>query len=188
MKTKFKKARPSNKLGVNTYLCYDYKSTNYNYDNYPKPQHSSKDYNISPSGKTKILCYIYNRKYHKAFQCWIKRWKHFCPRIKIYSKDQLNFFALGYDIVSHKSNFLVDCGATKHIITDKSKFINFDQNFEPRNHFVELVNESLVNNIVLKRGDVFIFSCNSNGHMLYISQLLNKIYFQYKPQQKMVCI
>ena len=55
------------------------------------------------------------------------------------------FFALGYDIVSDNSNLLVNCGATKHVITDKSKFINFDQNFEARNHFVEFADGSRAN-------------------------------------------
>ena len=47
------------------------------------------------------------------------------------------FLNIGYDIVLDKSNLLVNCGATQHVITDKSKFINFDQNFELGNHFVE---------------------------------------------------
>ena len=47
----------------------------------------------------------------------------------------------------------------------KSKFINFDQNFEPGNHFVELADGSQVNNIVLKRGDACIYLHNSKGHM-----------------------
>ena len=32
---------------------------------------------------------------------------------------------------------------------DKSNFINFDQDFEPRNHFVELVDGSQANSIVM---------------------------------------
>ena len=40
------------------------------------------------------------------------------------SKGQTYFYALGY-IVPDKTNLLVDCGATNHVITDKSKFIDF---------------------------------------------------------------
>ena len=83
---------------------------------------------------------------------------------KHYSKGQTYFSALGYDIVSDKSNLLVDCGATKHVITDKSKFIDFDQNFESGNHFVKLVDGNQMNNIVLKRGNACIYVHNSNGH------------------------
>ena len=76
---------------------------------------------------------------------------------------------------------------------DKSKFINFDQTFESGNHFVKLADGNRANYILLKRGDAFIYLHNSKGHMcrcilkmLYIYQLLNKIYFQYKRRQKMV--
>ena len=37
---------------------------------------------------------------------------------------------------------MVDCGVTEHVITDNSKFINFDQNFEPGNHFLKLADGS----------------------------------------------
>ena len=40
MKTTFKKINPRNKLRVSTHSCYDYKSTNHNYNNYQKSQHS----------------------------------------------------------------------------------------------------------------------------------------------------
>ena len=165
MKTTFKKAKSRNKLGVNIHSCYDYKSTNYSYNNYKKPQHSSSsnNYNISPSEVK--YCYICKKKGHKAFQCQNKRWKDFCQTIKTYSKGQTYFFALGYDIVLDKSNLSVDCGVTKHVITDKSKFINFDQNFKPRNHFVELVNGSQASNIMLKRGNACIYLHNSSWHI-----------------------
>ena len=67
--------------------------------------------------------------------------------------------------IPDKTNFLVDCGATNHIITDKSKFINFDQNLEPGNHFVELADSRRTNNIVMKKGDDCINLHNSKGHM-----------------------
>ena len=36
IKTTFKKINPRNKLGVSIHSCYDYKFTNYNYNNYKK--------------------------------------------------------------------------------------------------------------------------------------------------------
>ena len=86
------------------------------------------------------------RKGHKTFQCQNRRQKEFYQNIKTYSKGQTYFFALGYHIVSDKSNLLVNCGATEHVRTDKPKFINFDQYFEPGNHFVESADRSLANN------------------------------------------
>ena len=58
---------------------------------------------------------------------------------------------------------MVDSRTTEHVINDKSKFINFDPNFVSGNHFVELANDSQVNNIVLKRGDTWIYLQDSNG-------------------------
>ena len=43
MKTTFKNINPRKKLGVSTHSRYEYKSTNYNYNNYQKPQHSRED-------------------------------------------------------------------------------------------------------------------------------------------------
>ena len=75
-----------------------------------------------PSGKTNIICYIYKRKGHKAFQYWNWKQKDFYQNIRTYSQGQTYFFALEYDIILEKSNLLVDFSATKHVITDKSKF------------------------------------------------------------------
>ena len=92
--------------------------------------------------KTNIICHVCGKRGHKAFECKNRRQKDFCQNIQTYSKGQTYFFSLGYDIVSDKNNLLVNCGATKHVTTDKSKFINFDQNFGPGNHFVELADRS----------------------------------------------
>ena len=37
MKTTFKKINPRNKTDLSTHSRYDYKTTNYNYNNYQKP-------------------------------------------------------------------------------------------------------------------------------------------------------
>ena len=48
---------------------------------------------------------------------------------------------------------LVDCGATSHIITDKSKFTRFDSTLDPSKHYIELANGAKANNVALMRGD-----------------------------------
>ena len=95
------------------------------------------------------------------------------------------FFILGYDTVSDKSNLLVNCGATEHIITNKSRFINFHQNFEPGNHFVELADGSPVEkrwclhlSTQQQKTPVYLEKC------IIYTNFLNKTYFQYKWQQK----
>ena len=116
-------------------------------------------------GRQILFVTFIREKATKLFQCQNRRQKDFCQNIRTYSKGQTYFFALGYDIVSDKSNLLVDCRATEHVITNKSKFINFYQNFEPGNHFVELADGSRANNIVLKSGNACIYLHNSKGHM-----------------------
>ena len=46
-----------------------------------------------------------------------------------------------------KNSLLVDCGATTHIVCDKSKFISFDDPFNPSSHFIKLADGSKPNNI-----------------------------------------
>ena len=121
-----------------------YKLTNYDYNNYQKPQHGKRT--IKLPLREDIICYVCGRRGHKAIKCKNPSQSDFCHNIRTYSKSQTYFFALGYDIVSDKTNLLVNCRATNHVITDKSKFINFDQNFEPGNHFVELVDSIRANN------------------------------------------
>ena len=75
-----------------------------------------------PRGRQILFVTSAIKKVHKAFQCWNKRRKDFCQNIKTYSNGQNYFFDLGYDIISDKSNLLVNCRATEHVINDKSKF------------------------------------------------------------------
>ena len=150
MKTTFKKINPRNKLGVSTHSRYDYKSINYNYNSYQKLQHSREDYKIpAPPEQTNIICYICKKKGH--FSVKTKGKKIF---VRTYSKGQTYFFAFVYDIVLDES--------FKYVITDKSKFINFNQNFEPGNHFVD---RSQANNIVPKRSNACLYLCHRDGHM-----------------------
>ena len=59
---------------------------------------------------------------------------------------------------------LVDCGATTHIITDKSKFVEFDETFKPANHFIELANGSKTNNLAQGKGTANVSLVDSHGH------------------------
>ena len=47
---------------------------------------------------------------------------------------------------------LVDCGATTHIINDRSKSVNFDDEFDSDSHFIELYGNR-TNGIVQGRGN-----------------------------------
>ena len=60
-------------------------------------------------------------------------------------------------------NLLVDCGATAHIICDRSKFISFDPNFDSSKHFIELADGTRKNNIVSARGNAQVELTDLNG-------------------------
>ena len=58
---------------------------------------------------------------------------------------------------------LVDCGATTHIVHDKSKFVNFDKAFNAEDHFIELADGSRTNGVVSGRGDASVLLYDING-------------------------
>lgn len=60
-------------------------------------------------------------------------------------------------------NVLVDCGATSHIITDKSKFKCFDEDFDESKHMVELADGARCKNIVKGKGKAKIVLYDTNG-------------------------
>ena len=67
METTFKNINPRNKLGVSTYSCYDYKLTNYNHNNYQKPQHSREVFKAPPPGKQISFVTFVGREAAKHF-------------------------------------------------------------------------------------------------------------------------
>ena len=58
---------------------------------------------------------------------------------------------------------LVDTGATTHIITDKSKFVKFEDSFNPETHFIELANGKRSNNLAQGRGTARIELVDTRG-------------------------
>ena len=58
---------------------------------------------------------------------------------------------------------LMDCGATAHIINDRSKFVNFDDEFDSDSHFIELADGSRTNGIVQGRGKAQVLIHDSKG-------------------------
>ena len=76
---------------------------------------------------------------------------------------------------AHYCNLLVDCGATTHIVCDKSKFVRFDENFDSSKHIIELADGSRTNGIVSGRGDANFEISDSNGKKCNIT-LSNALY------------
>ena len=69
---------------------------------------------------------------------------------------------------------LVDSGATTHIVTDKSKFIEFDGNFKPVDHVIELADGSRTRCVAQGRGDasVKLYDVNGNLHDVVMKNVL----------------
>ena len=76
---------------------------------------------------------------------------------------------------------LVDCGATAHIVNDESKFIYFDENYNPEEHFIELADGRRCNNVAKKRGTVTVEIRDENGE-LRKANLENALYVPSYPQ------
>ena len=51
-----------------------------------------------------------------------------------------------------ENSLLVDTGATAHFLNDKSKFLKFDRDFKPENHYIELADGSRACGVVSAKG------------------------------------
>ena len=71
------------------------------------------------------------------------------------------------------SKLLVDTGATSHIINDSSKFVSFDNNFNPNSHLIELADGSKAN-VVLGKGNAMVklFDVRGNVQDVMLSDAL----------------
>ena len=78
-------------------------------------------------------------------------------------------------------SILVDCGATAHIITEKDRFLRFDETFNGDKHFMELADGTRANNVALKRGDARITLKNEKGQLVDIT-LTNALFVPSYPQ------
>jgi hypothetical protein len=76
-----------------------------------------------------------------------------------------------------KASLLLDCGATTHIVNDKSNFTNFDERFNPEVHFIELADGTRRNNIALNRGDAKVQAASENG--AFNIQKKGRLYYLY---------
>ena len=85
------------------------------------------------------------------------------------------------DIYHSHSSLLVDCGATSHIINDRSKFVSFDSNFRPERHYVELANGQK-ENVAQARGLAQVFIKNSKNELCEI-MLHDALYIPTFPQE-----
>ena len=79
------------------------------------------------------------------------------------------------------NSVLVDCGATAHIITNKKKFVRFDNTFNGDKHYMELADGTLTNSVAVKKGDAQITLQDMNGQLVNIT-LKNALLVPSYPQ------
>ena len=90
-------------------------------------------------------------------------------------------FKVGVDLamsmnLESSNNFLVDCGATTHVVNDISKFIECDDHFNSNNHVIELADGSKQTKIVKARGTAEVILQDNSGVFVYIRIYLRVYY------------
>ena len=69
---------------------------------------------------------------------------------------------------------IVYTGATAHIITDLTKFLRFDNSFQPKAHYLELADGTRCNGVAVRKGDARVTLIDSRGqhHTITLKQAL----------------
>ena len=68
-----------------------------------------------------------------------------------------------YQLSDNKNNYLIDCGATTHILCDESKLFHKDPNFNPNSHTIELADNSRQTGVATARGNAQISLIDNKG-------------------------
>ena len=159
------------------------------------------------SSSNKVTCYTCGIAGHKSNECYRnqnkeKKWCGFCKskthaekacqkkgddKVKRTSDDNHTYafkiednegkFHLHVD----KQSYLVDCGATSHIVNEDKDFTSIDNSFKPEEHFIELANGTRSNNIAMKRGNVAICLHDEDGNAVRRT-LENTLFIPSYPQ------
>ena len=77
--------------------------------------------------------------------------------------------------------FLVDCGATTHIVNHDTNFVDIDTSFNPSVYYVELADGTRSNNIAKKRGTVVSKLQTADGAFVEV-KLCNALFIPSYPQ------
>lgn len=160
--------------------------------------------NSNPGGKNIIKCFKCGKQGHKAYECrnrWCEICKNrthdtnYCRSKKkntvktVSDRPRDDYENVGqnkdndtfaFKVSTHpahpfkKDTLLVDSGATTHIVTDRSKFIEFDGNFKPVDHVIELADGTRTKCVAQGRGDasVKLHDVNGNFHDVLMKNVL----------------
>ncbi|XP_041859025.1 cytochrome P450 2K6-like [Melanotaenia boesemani] len=143
------------------------------------------------NGNAKLTCYACGQKGHKAAECKSngaqrepRQWCSFCKnathkdthcrrrkrdKVKQAVDEEDHTFAFKVQLdaipvnVVKARGLMVDSGATKHIITDIERFVEFDSSFKPQSHILELADGERTSGIALKKGTAKVHTRDSKG-------------------------
>jgi len=134
--------------GVQCFIC-----RNYGHKSYECP--SRKQHSQSQSSLKKRWCCLCKSTTHDTKQCRKKK-----DAVKSLTEESPQSDSFAFRASECRSvcqgSLLVDCGATAHIITDKSKFTSFEQSFDTNSHCIELADGSRPSGIVQGRVCLFV--------------------------------
>lgn len=82
------------------------------------------------------------------------------------------------NLISTSESLLADCGATTHIVTEKSRFSKFDKHFESTNHTIVLADGSKTYGIVLGKGvaSAKLYDTQGEAHRVELRKALYTVY------------
>ena len=171
-------------------------------------QTDSGDNVLNLNGKT-ITCFKCKKPGHKANACPKgKRNTKWCPHCKSgthYEKDcrkvgkvekvktaaegekhiVFTFNDVVNESIKNASNtnslFLVDSGASAHVMNTLEYFISFDESFKPEEHFIELADGSKTYSVAERRGTVLVNLVDQNGKNVDV-KLEGVLYIPSYPQ------
>ena len=175
-----------------------------------RPPHKPNKAGEMNNPAANITCFACGQRGHKSNSCVNKNklWCSFCKtnthtdkacRRKLrettvkhmssdYDDTDLQSYAFKVDdnncdntSMSQVNSLLVDCGATAHVMTNASKFIRFDEQFNPEKHFIELADGTKANNVAVKKGDVKLSLTTSESKRVD-AELQNALYVPSYPQ------
>lgn len=150
------------------------------------------------NSNSKLKCFGCGKIGHKKYQCKIRKTTNYknrwCINCKSNThdtnycrKNDINFVSDKSENSSHSfvfkvnsndenylldsedyGNLLVDCGATSHIVCDRSKYVDLDPNFNSKSHFIELADGSRTNGVVKGKGDAIFTVIDECGTLFKI--------------------
>ena len=155
--------------GVQCYLC-----KKYGHKSFDCRSKKTQNSNQAQAGYKKKWCNTCKSATHDTRQCRKK------DTVKTVTETpppdtQSYAFRVSENQSMREDSLLVDCGATTHIITQRSKFTSFEENFDAKSHYIELADGSRSNDIVEGRGKAKVCINDSCGKPREVS-LENVLY------------